>query len=95
MKHRVVSDSRELSCELLVYCMELGESVLKLWRELPVRRRSIPMAIPRRVNVIVWWWRRRNVTLNDWSLGRMSGLTSVLWVLRSVGGIKTTTCMLH
>lgn len=54
MKHRVVSDSRELSCKLLVYCMELGESVLKLWRELPVRRRSIPMAIPRRVNVIVW-----------------------------------------
>lgn len=53
MKHRVVSDSRELSCKLLVYCMELGESVLKLWRELPVRR-SIPMAIPRRVNVIVW-----------------------------------------
>ena len=81
MKHRIVSNSCKLSCKLLVYCMKLGKSVLKLWRELPVRRRSIPMAIPGSVDVIVWWRRRWNITLGDWSLGRMPGLTSLLWVL--------------
>ena len=94
MKHRVISDSRELSCKLLVYCMELGKSVLKLWRELPVRR-NIPMNIARCMNVMVSWWRCWSITLGSWSLRRMSGLISLIWVLWSVGSTRATMCMLR
>ena len=95
MKHRVISNGRELSCKLLIYCMELGKSVLKLWRELSVSRSSsISMAIPRRMDVNVWLWMNGNVTLYDWSLKCMSAFVSLLWVLWSVNGIKTTMCML-
>ena len=56
LNHRIISNCRELSSKLLVYCMELGKSMLKLGRELPVRRWSIPMAmnISRYMNLIVW-----------------------------------------
>ena len=59
LKHRVVSNSRELSCKLLVYCMELSKSLLELRRKLSLRKSTIhmPMAISRRMYVIVWHWR--------------------------------------
>ena len=94
MKHRVVSNSRELSCKLLIYCMELGKSVLKLWRELSMSRSSISMAIPRRMDVNVWLWMNGNATLYDWSLKCMSAFISLLWTLWSVNSIKTTMWML-
>ena len=65
--------------------MELGKGLLKLWRELSLRKSTVPMAvaISRRMYVIVWWWRWwcRNVTMGGWSVGCMSGLVSLLWVL--------------
>ncbi len=99
LKHRVVPDSRELSCKLLVYRMKLSKSLLKLWGELPVRRwrRSVPMAmaVPRRMNVIVWWWWRcRNVTLCSWSLGCISDFINLQWVLWNFCGIQATMCIL-
>lgn len=56
LKHRVIANSRKLSCKLLVYCMELGKSLLKLWRELSLRKSTSPMAmaVSRRMYVIVW-----------------------------------------
>ena len=93
MKHRVVSNSRELSCKLLIHCMKLGKSVLKLWRELSVSRSSIPMAIPRRMDVNVWLCMNGNAALYNWSLICMSAFSS-LWVLWSVNGTKTAMCML-
>lgn len=57
LKHRVVSNSRKLSCKLLVHSMKLGKSLLKLWRELCLKS-TIPipmaMAISRRMYVVVW-----------------------------------------
>ena len=94
MKHRIISNSRELSCKLLIHCMKLGKSVLKLWRELSVSRSSISVAIPRRMDVNVWLCMNGNITLYDWSLECMSAFVSLLWVLWSVNGIRTTMCML-
>ena len=93
MKHRVITNSRELSCKLLIYCMKLGKSVLKLGRKLSMNWNGIPMAIPRRMNVKVWRG-SGNITLVEWSLERGSGFINLLRVLWSVGGIKATMCML-
>ena len=81
MKHRVISNSRKLSCKLLIYCMKLGKSMLKLWRELSMSRSSISMTIPRRVDVNVWLCMNGDVTLYDWSLKCLSALVGLLWVL--------------
>ena len=58
LKHRVVSNSCELSCKLLIYCMELGKSLLKLRRKLSLRKSTMnmTMAISRRMYMIVWHW---------------------------------------
>ena len=95
MKHRVVPDSGKLSCKLLVYCMELGKSLLKLWWELCLRKNTIPMAISGRMYVIVWWWRCWNITMGSWSLGCRYGLISLLRVLWSSGGIRAAMYMLR
>lgn len=42
---RTVSNSRKLSCKLLVHGMELGKSLLELWRKLSLRKSTIPMAM--------------------------------------------------
>ena len=45
LNHRAVSNSRKLSCKLLVHGMELGKSLLELWRKLSLRKGTIPMAM--------------------------------------------------
>ena len=42
---RTVSNSRKLSCKLLVHGMKLGKSLLELWRKLSLRKSTIPMAM--------------------------------------------------
>ena len=97
LKHRVVANSRKLSCKLLVYCVKLGKGLLKLWRELTLRKStvSMAMAISRRMYLIVWYWRSWNITLSKLSLGCMYGLINLLWVVWSSVDIRATMCMLR
>ena len=89
MEHRIISNSRELSCELLIYCMELGKSLLKLWRKLSLGKSTSPMdmamAISRGMYVIMWCCSCWNSTVDSWCLRCIYGLISLLWVLWSSG----------
>lgn len=73
MEHRIVPNSRELSCKLLVYCVELGKSLLKLWRKLSLGKSTSPMAMTRGMYVIVWCCRCWNSTVDNWCLGCIYG----------------------
>ena len=97
LKHRVVPDSRELSCKLLVDGMELCESLLKLRRELSLRKDAIPMAmaVPRRMYVVVRWWRCGTITRGGWSLECVWVLVHLLCILQGSGDIGAAMCLLR
>lgn len=83
LEHRIISNSRELGCKLLVYSMELGKSLLKLWRKLSLGKSTGPMTMPvsRGMYVKMWCSRYKNVTMDSCHLRCISGLIGLLWVL--------------
>ena len=96
LEHRVISNSRELGCKLLIYSMELGKSLLKLWRKLSLGESTGPVTMPvsRGMYVIMWYSRYWNVTMDSWRLRCIYGLTG-LWVLRTSGAVRAAMCNLR
>ena len=45
LKRRIIPNGSELSSQLLIYSVELGKSLLKLWRELPISKVTMFMHV--------------------------------------------------